>query len=237
MLEVQIENIIPVSEAHDRFDQIIASVSTSDDLYVLTQDGKPSAVIVGAKHLETLTGDKHTELMGAVAGAAASGIESSPTMGTGSSTTAPASGSVAGAAAQSFTYDNIVTEASEDTAAAQPAPAPAGTPVDTAVAPADSTPNMSDGINDTIAMSTEPAPSTIGAPSDPTASLSVDDQADEPDPSNSADISADATSAAPVDTSASVEPVLTTDPMAAATAAPSDAVVDPYAMPPASTQV
>jgi len=69
MLEVQIENIVPVTEARDKFNQIIDQVENSDDLFVLTKNGKPSAIVVGVHHLEKLTGEKHDELMGNIAGA------------------------------------------------------------------------------------------------------------------------------------------------------------------------
>lgn len=241
MLEVQIENIIPVSEAHDKFDQLIDSVTNSDDLYVLTKDGKPSAVVVGAHHLETLTGDKHTELMGAATGTT-SGIETSPTPQTNPGTTSPTDNAgPTSADSSSFSYDNIVKEKAEDSSTpTQTTPTPVETPTGAIVTPADNTANMSDGINDTIAMSAEPAPSGIGATTDPNASLSIDDQADEPDPSNTADISADSTNTAPTPVpEATIEPVLSKDPMATATAAPADAITDPNASatPPASPQV
>ena len=56
MLEVDIEKIIPITEARDSFNQIIEGVEASDDMYVVTKNGKPSAIIVGVHHLEKLTG-------------------------------------------------------------------------------------------------------------------------------------------------------------------------------------
>ena len=70
MLEVQIENIIPVTEARDRFNQIVDSVEGTEELYVLTKNGKPAAIVVGIHHLEKLTGESHTAVFG---------TESSPT--------------------------------------------------------------------------------------------------------------------------------------------------------------
>lgn len=64
MLEVQIENIIPVTEARDRFNQIIDSVEGTEELYVLTKNGKPAAIVVGIHHLEKLTGEAHTAVFG-----------------------------------------------------------------------------------------------------------------------------------------------------------------------------
>ena len=63
MLEVKIENIIPVTEARDSFNKIVDEVEGSDQLYVLTKNGKPAAVIVGVHHLEKLTGTSHEELI------------------------------------------------------------------------------------------------------------------------------------------------------------------------------
>lgn len=63
MLSVDIEKIIPVTEARDMFNKIIDEVEGSDDLYVLTKNGKPAAVVVGINHLEKLTGETDTEVM------------------------------------------------------------------------------------------------------------------------------------------------------------------------------
>jgi len=63
MLEVKIENIIPVTEARDSFNQLVDSVEGSDDMFVLTKNGKPSAILVGVQHLEKLTGTSHEELL------------------------------------------------------------------------------------------------------------------------------------------------------------------------------
>ncbi len=58
-MQVDIEKILPVTEARDNFNKIIDEVEGSDHLYVLTKNGKPSAVIVGVNHLEKLTGETH----------------------------------------------------------------------------------------------------------------------------------------------------------------------------------
>ena len=63
MLEVKIENIVPVTEARDSFNQLVDKVEGSDEMYVLTKNGKPSAILVGVQHLEKLTGTSHEELM------------------------------------------------------------------------------------------------------------------------------------------------------------------------------
>lgn len=70
MLDVDIEKIIPVIEAKEKFDAIVVEVESTDGLYVLTKNGKPCAVIVGVHHLEKLTGTSHEVLMGTAAGVA-----------------------------------------------------------------------------------------------------------------------------------------------------------------------
>jgi len=62
MLEVDIEKIIPVTDARDSLNQIIETVESSDSMYVITKNGKPSAIIVGVHHLEKLTGMKTDDL-------------------------------------------------------------------------------------------------------------------------------------------------------------------------------
>lgn len=56
MLEVDIEKIVPVTDARDALNKIVDEVAGSDAMYVLTVNGKPSAVVVGVHHLEKLTG-------------------------------------------------------------------------------------------------------------------------------------------------------------------------------------
>lgn len=56
-MQVDIEKIIPVTEARDSFNKIVDEVEGSDHLYVLTKNGKPAAVVVGVNHLEKLTGE------------------------------------------------------------------------------------------------------------------------------------------------------------------------------------
>ena len=63
MLEVKIEKILPVTEARDSFNKLIDEVEGTDELYVLTKNGKPAAVLVGVHHLEKLTGTSQEELM------------------------------------------------------------------------------------------------------------------------------------------------------------------------------
>lgn len=62
MLEVQIENIIPVTEARDKFNQLVDQVESGDDMFVMTKNGKPAAILVGVHHMEKLTGVSHEEL-------------------------------------------------------------------------------------------------------------------------------------------------------------------------------
>lgn len=63
MLQVDIEKIMPVTEARDKFNQLIDDVEDSDNLYVLTKNGKPCAVMVGVNHLEKLTGENQTDVV------------------------------------------------------------------------------------------------------------------------------------------------------------------------------
>jgi len=62
-MNVNIEKILPVTEVRDSLNKIIDEVESSDELYVVTKNGKPSAIIVGVHHLEKLTGIKHDQLM------------------------------------------------------------------------------------------------------------------------------------------------------------------------------
>jgi len=64
MLEVKVENILPVTEARDSFNQLIDKVEGTDEMFVLTKNGKPIAILVGVHHLEKLTGENHEELFG-----------------------------------------------------------------------------------------------------------------------------------------------------------------------------
>lgn len=62
MLEVDIDKILPVTEARDSFNKIVDEVEGTDHMYVLTKNGKPAAVVVGVNHLEKLTGKTTNEL-------------------------------------------------------------------------------------------------------------------------------------------------------------------------------
>lgn len=66
MLSVDIEKIVPVTEARDMFNKIVDEVEGSDNMYVLTKNGKPAAVVVGVNHLEKLTGETSGEIMAKV---------------------------------------------------------------------------------------------------------------------------------------------------------------------------
>ncbi len=65
MLQVNIEKIIPVTEARDMFNKIVDEVEGTDELYVLTKNGKPAAVVVGVNHLEKLTGESNISVTAA----------------------------------------------------------------------------------------------------------------------------------------------------------------------------
>ena len=63
MLDVNIEKILPVTEVRDSLNKIIDDVENTDELYVVTKNGKPTAIVVGVHHLEKLTGIDHKEMM------------------------------------------------------------------------------------------------------------------------------------------------------------------------------
>lgn len=63
MLDVNIEKILPVTEVRDSLNKIVDEVESTDELYVVTKNGKPSAILVGVHHLEKLTGIDHKELL------------------------------------------------------------------------------------------------------------------------------------------------------------------------------
>lgn len=75
MLNVDIEKILPVTEARDSLNKIVEEVSSSDEMYVLTVNGKPNAVVVGVQHLEKLTGNSRDDLMAKAGIAAATGSQ------------------------------------------------------------------------------------------------------------------------------------------------------------------
>jgi len=63
MLDVNIEKILPVTGVRDSLNKIIDEVESTDELYVVTKNGKPAAIIVGVHHLEKLTGISHKDLI------------------------------------------------------------------------------------------------------------------------------------------------------------------------------
>ncbi|HOZ03643.1 MAG TPA: type II toxin-antitoxin system prevent-host-death family antitoxin [Candidatus Woesebacteria bacterium] len=62
MLEVNVDNILPITAARDSFNKIIDEVEGGDELYLVTKNGSPAAIIVGVHHLEKLTGTSHKTL-------------------------------------------------------------------------------------------------------------------------------------------------------------------------------
>ena len=66
MLQVDVDKIIPVTEARDNFNKIVEDVDNSDQMYVLTRNGTPVAVVVGVNHLEKLTGAAMSDAAGQV---------------------------------------------------------------------------------------------------------------------------------------------------------------------------
>lgn len=63
MLDVNIEKILPITAVRDALNKIIDEVEDSNELYVITKNGKPAAIIVGVHHLEKLTGISHQTIM------------------------------------------------------------------------------------------------------------------------------------------------------------------------------
>src|SRR5688500_9946255 len=60
MLSVQIDRIIPIDEAKEDFEKIIATLSeesAGDNLFILTRDGKPAVAVVNIRYLSDITGD------------------------------------------------------------------------------------------------------------------------------------------------------------------------------------
>lgn len=57
MLKVDVDKIIPLTEARDSLNKIVDDVEKNDQsVYVLTRNGTPIAMITGVNHLEKLTG-------------------------------------------------------------------------------------------------------------------------------------------------------------------------------------
>ncbi|MEI6499363.1 MAG: hypothetical protein WCO23_05355 [bacterium] len=63
MLEVDIENILPLNEIKENFEKISDIVAGSDEMYIATENGWPKIVITGVHHLEKLTGRPVSEIM------------------------------------------------------------------------------------------------------------------------------------------------------------------------------
>ena len=63
MLEVKIENILPITEVKSSLEKLVDTVGSSDEMFVVAVDGKPKAMLVGVHHMEALTGTSHKELM------------------------------------------------------------------------------------------------------------------------------------------------------------------------------
>ena len=128
-MQVDIEKIIPVTEARDSFNKIVDEVEGSDELYVLTKNGKPAAVIVGVNHLEKLTGETEGEVMAKV--------ESKPE----APDAAPATGGTTLRPFQINNYDGEPAPAAPpDTSMTPPAPAPISAPDTTPAMPDTTTP-------------------------------------------------------------------------------------------------
>ena len=190
MLDVDIEKIIPVTEARDSLNDIIAKVENTDELYVITKNGKPSAILVGVNHLEKLTGMSHEELMpdediGSGAAPSGTGDDSG-------TTTTPTTTSATPADDTSTTNDdldpfaepiapapNIANSQPFDSAQGGPATAPAPMPLDNAfTAPPATTPPAADMI---VPAPAPAAPAPAPLPSSP-ADEPVDPMTDDSTP-------------------------------------------------------
>lgn len=60
MLEVEINKILPLTEARDNFSKIVGEVE-GGELYVLTKNGKPAVAIINVAKLEKMTGQRLKE--------------------------------------------------------------------------------------------------------------------------------------------------------------------------------
>lgn len=154
-MQVDIEKIIPVTEARDSFNKIVDEVEGSDELYVLTKNGKPAAVVVGVNHLEKLTGESEMEVMAKVE-TKPEVDDSAPTGGT---TLKPF---------QINNYDNVPTPQSSTDSASGVGPAPT-TPADTSVTPPAPAPTSAPDISPTPAP--DIAPTTPNTPASAPQSL------------------------------------------------------------------
>jgi prevent-host-death family protein len=136
MLQVDIEKIIPVTEARDSFNKIVDEVEGTDEMYVLTKNGKPSAVVVGVNHLEKLTGAEGAEVMAKIGDM----NEATPDI---SASTAPAADYSQAPASDAFSEPAPAVEQPVQTAPQTPAVEPMNdfsAPVEAAPAPAEPTP-------------------------------------------------------------------------------------------------
>jgi prevent-host-death family protein len=208
-MQVDIEKIIPVTEARDSFNRIVDEVEGSDELYVLTKNGKPAAVVVGVNHLEKLTGESEMEVMAKV--------ESKPE----APDAAPTTGGTTLKPFQINNYDNIPTPQSSTDSASGAGPAPT-TPADTSVTPPAPAPASAPDVTPT------PAPDI--APTTPDASASAPRSLDEVGPYDPFKIPEEASA----DTST---PTPSPDPMATPPAAPDTSTPAPTSdTPPPSGQ-
>jgi prevent-host-death family protein len=152
MLEVKIEKILPVTDVRDSLNKIVEEVSAGDELYVLTVNGKPSAVIVGVHHLEKLTGTPTDELMNAAT--TPTGLNEM-NADSGMAPVAPSTDLASPAPLPDSTTPVSPTPVSETTASGIPSPAPI-TPASSIPAP--SAPSVEPSATSTIATDTTVAP-------------------------------------------------------------------------------
>lgn len=66
MLQVDLDHILPESDAFERIREIIAHVEQEKEVYVLTKDGRPVVAIVNVDLLQTLPDSAPTSQVGAL---------------------------------------------------------------------------------------------------------------------------------------------------------------------------
>jgi len=63
VLDVKIENILPITQVKNELEKLVDKVKNSDELIVVASNGSPGAILIGIHNLEVLTGTSHEELM------------------------------------------------------------------------------------------------------------------------------------------------------------------------------
>ena len=164
-MQVDIDRIIPVTEARDKFNKIIDEVEGSDNIYVFTKNGKPASVMVGVNHLEKLTGETHGDIEAKMAEAPASDAEPSATVDL-----TPAAPEPILATDDPFITEPVETPANEPVAAPDNTPvapqpsAPAQTVATAPATPPPSAPDTTPGPVPIVPKTNAPAADTMASP-------------------------------------------------------------------------